>query len=946
MRYYNRVIDWKNKTKRNQMLFILLAFTFLFLLFSVAVYGYWIVHERSFVWEIDGSKQHYPALVYLGVWLRDIVRNILQGNGLVIPLWDMDLGYGGDILTTLNYYSFGDPLDLLAFFVPYKYMEYLYGFLAVFRMYLAGLAFIFYCKKMKHNDFPSILGGIIYCFSGYAMLFAVRHPFFINPMIYLPLILVGMEKLLKKEKSFLFHFMIMISLISNFYFFYMLTIVLFVYALFRYWQLYRHENIKCFLEVFLKSVWAYLLAVFNSAIIFLPVLIAFLNTERSEAAWPEQLLFYGKDYYSNLLSYFISPVVITGWNDYSTHIGVAGVALLCFLFVLLERNKKHFTIWAMGIGMLIGLLIPMFGFAMNGFAYICNRWSFALIFLMALSFVICEERLRDLKQKEWLVGIIVAILLAVTVFLLPEATTKSNIIMLLVFVCVLEALRFGNVWYKKTGSVLAFRILLVGCILVDVGAKAYCNFSLYQDNLISEYYESGVAFRRLTDTAITDVLKVDTQDHSFRVDSLERESRNYGVLERCSTVSTYFSITPGENTMFSRLLGNAAEECTVSIGNLDSRLGLNTLFGVRYVSTNSAFNNSKIPYGYELIKEEDQKRYNGTVVKASIYENTLNGGMIYAYDNVMSRSEFEAHSVDKRESLMLENLILEDESKYLNKYSSVEGYTGQVLLQKQEILEQLNENPNIDVKDDKIYVYGELIGQELTFEGVPNAETYLYLEGTDYEHVSQYDLYFMTHSGASKITKNKLKKEDVLERAVMNTRIKALNEDVSSLYEFKTDISTTKGIDTALLNVGYEKEPLHTMEMRFQHAGIYSFDDLKVIAQPMEDYEESITEMSNLTIEEFCVEGNTLSAKVILPEERMLCIAVPYSKGWDAKLNGEAIEVEQGNIMFMTMQGEAGENIIEMEYCTPGLKVGAVVTLISSIVVVLYYAVFRKKQIK
>ena len=35
----------------------------------------------------------------------------------------MSLGYGADVIATLNYYAIGDPLNLLYGFVPVKYTE-------------------------------------------------------------------------------------------------------------------------------------------------------------------------------------------------------------------------------------------------------------------------------------------------------------------------------------------------------------------------------------------------------------------------------------------------------------------------------------------------------------------------------------------------------------------------------------------------------------------------------------------------------------------------------------------------------------------------------------------------------------------------------------------------------------------------------------------------------
>ena len=51
-------------------------------------------------------------------------------------MWDLKIGLGADILTSLNYYSFGDPLDLLAVFFSPNKMEYCYNLLIILRLRL------------------------------------------------------------------------------------------------------------------------------------------------------------------------------------------------------------------------------------------------------------------------------------------------------------------------------------------------------------------------------------------------------------------------------------------------------------------------------------------------------------------------------------------------------------------------------------------------------------------------------------------------------------------------------------------------------------------------------------------------------------------------------------------------------------------------------------------
>ena len=79
---------------------------------------------------------HYITLEYWGKYLRQIIKELLIHHRLRIPTWDLHIGFGSDIVTTLHYYVIGDPLNLCAAFVPVRYTEYLYDFLCFFRYYL------------------------------------------------------------------------------------------------------------------------------------------------------------------------------------------------------------------------------------------------------------------------------------------------------------------------------------------------------------------------------------------------------------------------------------------------------------------------------------------------------------------------------------------------------------------------------------------------------------------------------------------------------------------------------------------------------------------------------------------------------------------------------------------------------------------------------------------
>ena len=219
----------KNKAKYIFYRQYFLGYTALFAVVSLLVFNVFITNGLSLIMKNDDSFfQHYKALVYFGKYIREILLTLFKEHRFIIPQWDFDVGLGSDILSTFSYYSFGDPFNFLSFLVPTKYMHIYYQVMMVVRYYAAGLSFSYLCFKTENKNRLGVMtGAITYVFSAYALRAGLAHPFFINPLIILPLLILGVEKIIKEKNATLFMLMVAISAFSNFYFFYILSSLLY-----------------------------------------------------------------------------------------------------------------------------------------------------------------------------------------------------------------------------------------------------------------------------------------------------------------------------------------------------------------------------------------------------------------------------------------------------------------------------------------------------------------------------------------------------------------------------------------------------------------------------------------------------------------------------------------------------------------------------------------------
>lgn len=60
--------------------------------------------------------------------------------------------------------------------------------------------------------------------------------------------------------------------------------------------------------------------------------------------------------------------------------------------------------------------------------------------------------------------------------------------------------------------------------------------------------------------------------------------------------------------------------------------------------------------------------------------------------------------------------------------------------------------------------------------------------------------------------------------------------------------------------------------------------------------------------------------------------SIPYSKGWKAYVDGKAQPVFKTNKMYMSINVKKGSHSIDLTYCTPGLKIGLLFSIIGFII--------------
>ena len=897
-----------------------LVYTLTFLALSLFLFLQFYLNGKSLVWKHDGVPQHLNSLSYYGEYLRGILYSLFVEHKCKIPMWDMHIGYGSDILTTLHYYVIGDPLTLLSVLVKPEHTEKLYEFLIFLRIYLAGITFSRYAFYHKNSKQAVFMGTMIYIFAGWTIYASMKHPYFSNPMIYLPLILMGIDKIYRKEKPYIFIWSVALAGFSNFYFFYMLGIFMVLYAVFRFFEQFQDrslKNISKWLGIF--AVYS-VIAVLIAAVVLLPVILPVFGTDRFKAE-NYVPLFYDRIYYEKYLGCLIGENMIQ-W-------GVAGYSAvsLAGVFVLFSRRKKYRTLKAGFVMLNLFLLLPFAGHVLNGFSYVSNRWIWAYGMLIAYIFVKIYPDLFTLTLKEKRRMFVISLVYCGLALFWNASRTQRNLMAVLILsISVFVILTYGTVFVKKKN----LTIMLSGLLIAGIGFNIYYQYSLEKDYL-SEFAEQGEAMSKLE--AGTDLAVLDAGDDSlYRYDQMDALSCENSSMHMGTNGTAYYFSVASESIgrFFDEMYLNTPWEQHYE--NLDSRTILDRLAAVKYFVVDKN-GNRYLPYGFTEVKGESKKEKK----EYKAYRNNIELPLGYTYDSYIPRSEYEKMSVIEKQQALLQGVVMED--SFLPETEPVYN--------DKELSYRMIAGKGVKVKDGKITVTKENAILKLVFHGLSDSETYLVTENLNYDGLSPREL--ISDKKWEKMTpyeQNQVLYENNNWRYWKESQKASIkvsgNFPAKTIRIFTDKYNAYSGKHNFLCNTGYDKNNRTSIMLTFENTGVYTFDSIKVTSQPVKELDAQTEKLKQETLEDVKLVTNGLEGKISVSEPKVLLIALPYSKGFKAYVDGKETELKEADTMYMALELAPGEHEIRLTYCTPYLPAGFSLTCIG----ILCYSVVVLKNRK
>lgn len=360
---------------------------FLCTLIAGVVFGYYMIRSGGvFTLCSDFNLQQIP--------FASVVNKTIKSGSQ----WSWSTDLGTQLIAGYSFYNLGSPFYWITLVFPYDTYPYLMGWLFIIKYAFAGAAAYAYATYFLNEKKWGVLVGVLYAFSGFQS-FNIMFFHFHDVVALFPLLLIGLEEFIRKDKKTFFIFAVFINCITNYFFFVGEVVFVAMYFLARCF-IPEKEQIKQLLYKGLKCVGYAAIGVAMTAVIILPSVLFILGNYRTTSGNPG--LFYDRNQYLNLLRAFVWPIDIQSehatvnsgeWNSISLYLPFWGSSL--YISYVIKEIKKKNRLVIFSLVLIVMSFIPLFNSLFYGFTEATyKRWWYMLVLVMAL----CSARTMENRE--------------------------------------------------------------------------------------------------------------------------------------------------------------------------------------------------------------------------------------------------------------------------------------------------------------------------------------------------------------------------------------------------------------------------------------------------------------------------------------------------------------------------------------------------------------------
>lgn len=831
-----------------------------------------------------------------GPLFAELYDRIVEHKSL---LYSWITGGGSSFLGNyLNYLS--SPLSFLIFLFDKEDISYAITFIVALKCILSATSFSYYLKKSfnKDNYFLSAF-GILYAFSAYFLAY-YWNVMWLDAMIMLPLIALGIEKIFKTGDIKLYTVSLVILFFANYYMGYMCCIFAVLYFFVCFINTYSNdgklnENAvykkkystkalmnNVFINRGVKFAFASIIAALICAITLVPVFMILKNSSATSGTFPQTFKSYF-DLLDLITSHFaLLETTIRSSGDNVLPNIYTGILTFILLPLFLVNNKIKLKEKATYVVLIIFFV---FCFNNNCAEYIWHafhfpndlpyRYSYMYSFIIAVMGYKTILNFKGIKVKDIAyTGLAIISFVIVCQKFLTNKMTNSTIYATIIFVALwcgfLFLLKNKNA-QKKTVS-----FVLVTFILCETIISSIVGLPLNQDN--KNYKEN---YKTYTDA----INYIGNKDSGFyRTELCYLNTRMDPAYYGYNGISVFSSMAYESYSQLQSSLGMQSNKVNSYTYNTQTPV-FNMMFNIKYlIQTDVSLAPSSNLY---------KKIYTTSDKKSNVYESKYNLPIAYCVN-----SKIDDWVTDEGNPFEIQSDFVKLATGYSNVFKPVEynstdfdAVSG----------DDVTENGTYWLeKSDSSSNYGtETVSLSPTIDG----NLYLYVKSSDLKTIT-----------------------------VNSEKVSDITQSMEDAYIL--DLGYHNKGDEVLVSLDASKMESESTSFDFY---CYTADDTVV-----KNMYNSLAGNS-LNVESYS--DTTIKGTVKAKENCYLYSSIPYDDGWSVYVDGKKAETFEIGGTLLAIELTPGQHKIEYKYFPVGFLYGIIISAVTVFGLCVFY-IYNKSSLK
>lgn len=651
--------DFIKKYKNYALAFIVPMAILLALLFYLHIF---IRNESTLI--ISDLDAQYVALFAK-------FQDILMGKSSIF--YSFEQGVGGNLISTIAYYLIS-PWNLLVVFFSKVDIPNAVTTIILIKLSLCGLTMYAFLKShfLKKPTIFLIMFSTMYALTSYNVAYYF-HVMWFDAVYLAPLVMLGLDRLIKDKKIWLYTSTLLLTFLTNFYIGYMVAIFSVIYYTYRTLLTYKISDKKNIIRSLIDFGTTSLAAGITSFVVIVPTLKQLGLTPKMTINIFELTKL---DINFNIFDIFSKSYL--GAHNYSLllnyttvllYAGIIVIPLIILYFMNKDIGKKEkiFATIIFAI-MIVSFSVNYINFMWHGFnapLAFNARYSFLFLFFMiyisAISFFKSKSLTKVNYQVTFLIVLYTSVIMAcmnysyLNDYLIYATVGLSGLYLLLISY-------YNNKEYAYKKHIISK--LIVGLVLVELFFNAYV--SLYQYKFVdakeaSSYY-----------TTLDEIIKsIKNGDKSifYRIEKDLDDSQLDGLLYNYNGVNIFLSTTT--NKVMNFFSSNAYTTLANSVAYMPGNPIIESTLGVKYLALRNSTS-----YFYDKIDSFSFSKYDGDMfdieqTEINVYNNpnALSLGYMISDESLKFTNKFvTGKNINKVEftNLMVQTM-LNDYSSFFHK---------------------------------------------------------------------------------------------------------------------------------------------------------------------------------------------------------------------------------------------------------------------------------------